>query len=450
MNDPNNDRASPHSIEFERALLGGVIVNPERLREAAEYVAADDFFRTSHQLLFSLLLDMHGKNEPIDGVTLPERVSRDGRIESFGGHTYILTLIEEGSATTNLVHYAQTIREKSVLRQFIEGSRSLVDRAFAQSEPSARLLEDTVASAMKLGGGAASRKWERISEIIDREMRKIEERSKSPQGVVGLTTGFSGLDKLLAGLHGGDLLILAARPSMGKTALALNIAQNAAMIDRRPVAVFSLEMGREALVSRMLSTQGLVPAEKMRTGNLNESEWSKLVEADTELRKAPIHIDDTPALTLGQIRARCQRLKAQEGDLALIVLDYLQLMSSDDGRASRQEQVSELSRGLKGIARDLNVPVLALSQLSRAVEQRADKRPMLSDLRESGAIEQDADVIMFIYRDEYYNKETTEKKGLAEVIIAKQRNGAVGTVNLAFQAQYTRFDEVDSQDGLDV
>jgi replicative DNA helicase len=444
-----SSRPFPHSVEYERALLGGLLQNPAMLREVAEVVEADDFHRPDHQELFRLLARMDAGGEPIDQVTVPERISREGRADRFGGVPYVVELVDHVSSTANLSHYAGVIREKATLRRFIEHSQELVDKAFDQPESVSALIEDASKRIFALSREQSRRAWHRISLIIDEELLRVEKLGAQAQAITGVTSGFLDIDEQLSGLQRGDLIVLAARPSMGKTALALNMAQNASIMGKVTVGVFSLEMGRQQLVDRMLCTQGLVDATKMRSGNLDSEDWERLLEASEVLRRAGLHIDDTPALTLSELRIRARRLASQEADLGLIVVDYLQLMQADDRGVSRTEQVSEMSRGLKALAKDLNVPVIALSQLNRSVETRADKRPLLSDLRESGAIEQDADVIMFIYRDEYYNKDSAEK-GIAEVIIAKQRNGPVGTVKLAFRGQFARFDDVDTSGGLDL
>jgi replicative DNA helicase len=445
----SSGRPFPHSLEYERALLGGLIRNPGQLREIAEQVGADDFYNPGHEALFTLLLQMDAQGEPIEMVTVPERIQRDGKPDRYGGLAYVVQLPDHVPATANLSHYAQVIRQKSVLRRLISHSQELVTQAFEQPDDVGLLLERASQNIFTLGHDNGKRSWQRISLIIDEELLRIQELGNQDASITGVTTGFSDLDKKLSGLQRGDLVILAARPSMGKTALALNMAQNAALMGDVAVGIFSLEMSRQQLTVRMLCTHGMVDAGKMRTGKLDADDWERLIEASDYLRRASIHIDDTPGITLRELRARARRLKQQDPKLGLIVIDYLQLMQADDPSVSRTQQVSDISRGLKALAKDLEVPVMALSQLSRNVESRADKRPMMSDLRESGAIEQDADVILFIYRDEYYNKESADK-GLAEVIVAKQRSGPTGEIKLVFQGQYTRFDDLASRDSDDL
>jgi replicative DNA helicase len=392
---------------------------------------------------------MDAQGEPIEMVTVPERIQRDGKPDRYGGLAYVVQLPDHVPATANLSHYASVIRQKSVLRRLISHSQELVTQAFEQPDDVGLLLERASQQIFTLGHDNGKRSWQRISLIIDEELLRIQELGNQDASITGVTTGFSDLDKKLSGLQKGDLVILAARPSMGKTALALNMAQNAALMGDVAVGIFSLEMSRQQLTVRMLCTHGMVDAGKMRTGKLDADDWERLIEASDYLRRASVHIDDTPGITLRELRARARRLKQQDPKLGLIVIDYLQFMQADDPSVSRTQQVSDISRGLKALAKDLEVPVMALSQLSRNVESRADKRPMMSDLRESGAIEQDADVILFIYRDEYYNKESADK-GLAEVIVAKQRSGPTGEVKLVFQGQYTRFDDLASRDSDDL
>jgi replicative DNA helicase len=438
-------RSFPQAIEAERALLGGLIESPSQIDQIVSTVKAEDFYRPDHSALFALLLDMKGRDEPIDSITVPERIGRDGRVDDFGGLAYVVQLVDHVPSTANLGHYAGVIREKALLREVIQTAGTLRDRAFTQPKDVGEMLEGALRQMQTIGERNAARNWHQVSLVVDDEVLRIEQLSESSEGLTGTSTGFVDLNEKLAGLHPTDLLILAARPAMGKTALALNIAQNAALIDGIGVGLFSLEMSRGQLVTRMLCCQARVEAGRVRTGRLAADDWERLLDASETLRKSSIYIDDTPGVTIMDLRIRAKQLKAAQPNLGLLVIDYLQLMQGEDPRSSRQQQISDISRGLKILAKDLSVPVLALSQLNRAVEQRADKRPMVSDLRESGAIEQDADVIMFIYRDEIYNPDTAEK-GLAEVIIAKQRNGPTGTVKLVFQGQFARFDNYADDD----
>jgi len=440
-------RPFPQAVEAERALLGGLITDPGKLGDVAEVVDGDAFYRREHGALFTLLQEMMQRGEHIDLVTVPERIARGGEAERFGGVAYVVELPDHVPSTANLVHYAEVIKDKALLRGLIERATELTQKAYDQPPDVTELLDEAAREVTKLGAGKSRKGWHPISLIVDEELVRIEQLSEEKGSTTGYTTGFLDLDEKLAGLHPTDLIILAARPAMGKTALALNIAQNLALMEERAVGLFSMEMGRGQLVTRMLCCHGLVDAGKVRTGNLDTEDWERFIEASEYLRKARVHIDDTPGLSIGELRTRARRLKAEHKDLALIVIDYLQLMKGEDPRQPREQQISSISRGLKGLAKDLEAPVIALSQLNRGVESRQEKRPMVSDLRESGAIEQDADIIMFIYRDEYYNPDSLDK-GLAEVIIAKQRNGPTGTVKLVFQGQYTRFDNYLEEDLL--
>ncbi len=434
-----SQRALPAAVEAERALLGGLQVDPQQVPTIGERLRPDDFFRDEHGRLYALLLDMSARGEHIDPITVPERVVRGGEAERFGGVAYVLELRDHVPATANLDHYAAVIREKSVLRKLIGLTQQVGDRAWMQPEDVDELLSQAAEGLTKIGQEQGQRSWQPVSVVVDQEMLRIEGLLRNQRSVAGSTTGYKDLDDKLAGFHPTDLVILAARPAMGKTALALNLALHVAARAGKAVGVFSLEMSRGQLVTRLLCNQGLVDAGRVRTGRLDESELTQLVDASEVVRALQIRIDDTPSLSVSDVRTRARRLKAEMPDLGLIVIDYLQLMRGEDGRASREQQISAISRGLKAMAKDLDCTVLALSQLNRGVEARAEKRPLVSDLRESGAIEQDADVILFIYRDDYYNPESADR-GLAEVIIAKQRNGPTGTVKLVFQGAYARFD----------
>ena len=430
----------PHSLEAERALLGGCLLEPDAITRLADSLRPDDFYRPDHGNLWELLLELHDRDEAIDLVPLPRRMTAAGHAERYGGTAYVVQLPDHCPSTANLAHYADVIREQAMLRGIIRTAESMARRAFEHDDDVALLIERGLKDLAGLGQGHRRDTWTQISLILDEEINRIQEVNEAQEDVVGLTSGFHGLDQSTGGFRPGQLIILAARPGMGKTALALNMAQNAALATGRGVAIFSLEMTRGELVNRMLTAQAMVDAEKVRNGRLDDDDWTRLLDASEELRGARVFIDDTPALPIGDLRARARKLQTDHPELGLILVDYLQLMRGDDPRAPRIQQVGEISRGLKALAKDLGVPVVALSQLNRGVESRQDKRPMLSDLRESGAIEQDADVILFIYREDYYDK-SSENPGLAEIIIAKQRAGSTGTVKLAWQGRYTRFDD---------
>lgn len=436
-----SQRPYPSSEESERALLGGLILDPSRIDESAHLVKADDFHREDHGRLFQLLIDLRAQREAIDLVSVSEWVQRDDKAGAYGGVAYVVSLTREVPATANLGHYASVVREKAILRRLIERTEHFAERAYSQPASVSTLVSEAAKEIQELAADGDQKGWAAISQIIDDEILAIEERGSKKDDVAGVSTGFLDLDAKLAGLHKTDLIILAARPAMGKTALALNLAQNAAIKGNVGVGLFSLEMGRGQLVSRMLCTLGEVDATRVRKGRLDPDDWDRLTRASDELRKLSVHIDDTGHLTMGELRARALSLASKVPNLGLIVIDYLQLMKGDPRITSREQQISAISRGLKALAKDLDLPVLALSQLNRGVESRQNKRPLVSDLRESGAIEQDADVILFIYRDEYYNEDSADV-GVAEVIIAKHRAGPTGTVKLAFQGQFTRFDNL--------
>lgn len=433
-------RVYPQAVEAERALLGGMILQPDRIPEITGIgLRGDHFHRPDHAELFRVMVEMFGRGDAIDLVTVPERIARDGEQDKYGGIAYVLGLPDQIPSTTNLPHYARVVLDKALLRQLIDTATNVSEQAYAQPDDVHNLMDQAARQILSLGSGLGVGSWEQISLTIDRATEQLELLSEQDGPVAGYSTGFDDLDKMLAGLHKTDLIILAARPAMGKTALALNIAQNVALLEQKPVAIFSMEMSRAQLVTRMICCQGLVDGNKVRTGKLDTDDWDRFIDAGEVLRGTRVFIDDTPGLSITDVRSRCKRLLAEQKEMGLVVIDYLQLMSGDDKRAPREQQISAISRGLKGLAKDLDAPVIALSQLNRGVEQRAEKRPMVSDLRESGAIEQDADIILFIYRDEYYNPDSTDK-GLAEVIIAKQRSGPTGTVKLVFKGQFTRFD----------
>lgn len=434
-------RPFPQALEAERALLGALILEPNRLEAVRALVRPDDFYRADHGALFALLLSMADAQDRIDNVTLLTKMMDGEGDERFGGADYVLSLPAETPSAANAVTYADIVRGRAQHRRIIAAGRRLVERAYIADGDADSLIEQGAKDLMELGR-AGSSTWHPVSVIVDDEIRLIEERADSDGELTGMTTGFPGLDEKLQGFHETDLLILAARPAMGKTALALNLMLNVALMAQRGVGMFSLEMSRGQLVGRLLSCVAEIDAQKMRSGKLNQPEWDKLIEAGETVRAAKIHIDDTPGITIADLRARARKLKVEDPTLGLIVIDYLQLMQGDDPRSNRQQQISDISRGLKILAKDLHVTVLALSQLNRGVEQRSDKRPMTSDLRESGAIEQDADAIFFIYRDEYYHPDT-DHKGIAEVIIAKQRHGPTGMVPLVFRGEYGRFDVAD-------
>lgn len=439
-------KPQPQSLESERALLGGLMVHEERVDEISGIVRPEDFYRPEHAALYELLLAMRDEGTPIDLVSVPERVVRSEDEGTYGGLAYVLQLPEHLPSAANLSYYAELVRQKALMRKLARIGTRLHDKATAEADDPPALMTEVAALLDDLGRDDAERDWTPVSEAVDEYIRQLEDLSVRQGAVTGLSTGYTELDKLLAGFHPSTLVVLAARPAMGKTALALNFARHA-LEAGAAAAFFSLEMGRTELVSRMLGAIGSIEGDALRRGQLDQEGWDRLMSASRRLREMPLYIDDTPGVTIADLRARARRLQAMDPRLGMVLIDYLQLMQGEDARASRQQQIAEISRGLKILSKDLKVPVIALSQLNRSVEQRENKRPRVSDIRESGAIEQDADVILFIYRDEVYDPES-EDRGTAEVIIAKHRAGSTGMVRLAFQGVYARFDNAASESRL--
>ena len=431
-----NPKMPPHSIEAEQSALGAMILDKGAITDVVEIVESGDFYKEVHSEIFSAILRLYGRNEPVDIVTLSDELTRAGMLEAIGGIEYLSDLTSFGVLSTNARHYASIIEEKSLLRTLIRTSSDVLERGY-ENEGADTLLEFAEQTIFDISQKKNRMGLEPIREVLIKTYERIEQLYASKASITGLSTGFKDLDQKLSGLQKSDLVLVAARPSMGKTAFALNLCQNAALRNDASVAVFSLEMSKEQLVQRMLSSEAQIPMQNMRNGKLAEDDWVALTKAMSKLSAAKIHIDDTPAITPLELRAKCRRLKMEKG-LDMIMIDYLQLMNVSGRSESRQQEISTISRSLKAIAREMDCPVVALSQLSRAPELRADHRPMLSDLRESGAIEQDADVVMFLYRDEYYDKES-ERKNIADLIIAKQRNGEVGDVELVWLGQYAKF-----------
>ncbi len=437
----------PQSLEAERAVLGGLMLDPEQVLPIAENLCPADFYRESHQHLFEVIVKMAEGGEPVETVAVCEKVAAAGTADQAGGLDYVQRLADNVPSTQNLDYYAEIVRERSVQRRLIFSVGEIAEKARGGDQPLSELLDYAESSVFAVTQESAGADWEQLSQVVDTAFMDIQARAEQGSDVTGTPTGFVDLDRLLAGMHRSDLVILAARPSMGKTALALNIAANAAMAGAG-VGIFSLEMSRAQLATRMLCAQARVDAQKVRTGFLSrERDWPRLTDAAEVLYGLPLYIDDSPALNITQVRSKARRLKSLNPALRLIVLDYIGLLVGDN-RVSRERQVAEASQGLKALAKELDICVLALSQLNRGVEMRDNKRPRLSDLRESGSIEQDADVIMFIYRDEYYNKENSPEPGVAEVLVEKQRNGATGRVKLAFQGIYTRFENLALDPGV--
>ncbi|MFW5824348.1 MAG: replicative DNA helicase [Marinobacter sp.] len=435
----------PHSVEAEQAVLGGLMLDNRRFDEVAEVITSSDFYRQDHRLIYAAVERLASESEPLDVVTLAEHLERAGDIEDAGGLSYLAELAEKTPSAANIRAYAQIVAERSILRQLIEVSGGIVDSAFnPQGRTSSDLLDEAERNVFRI---AESRTKEGsgpkpINPILTQALTRIEELFESGERVTGLTTGFTDLDEWTSGMQPSDLVIVAGRPSMGKTTFAMNIVENALLSSGEPILVFSMEMPADAIVMRMLSSLGRIDQTRMRSGKLEEDDWPRLTSAVSLLKDKPLYIDDTPGLSPTEMRSRARRIARENGGrLGLIMVDYLQLMRVPGNTEGRTAEISEISRSLKGLAKELSCPVVALSQLNRSLEQRPNKRPVNSDLRESGAIEQDADVIMFVYRDEVYN-EDTQDKGIAEIIIGKQRNGPIGTVRLAFIGKYTKFEDL--------
>lgn len=419
-------------------MLGALMVAPNMIAGVTEVVQAHQFYRRSHQLVYEAVESLYTQGEPVDPITVSEELSNRGALEAAGGKAYIHSLVAAVPAAANARYYAEIVRENYLLRSLIEVGSEIADMAYRRDREPVELIDRAEQLVFSISQTRTSDEFSPISEVISESFSELEKIMSEGRRTNGVETGFRRLDDLVTGFQPANLIILAARPSMGKTAFALNLARNIAVDQDKGVALFSLEMSKMELVQRMMCAEARVDSHKLRHGELQPSEWVKLTQACTPLYNAPIFIDDTASINLMEIRAKARRLKAKEKNLGLVVIDYLQLMVGDGGVENRQQEISRISRGLKILARDLNVPVLALSQLSRQVEQRAGNRPLLSDLRESGAIEQDADMVLFIYRDEVYNKESQDK-GIAEIIVGKQRNGPIGDCKLAFIQNYTRF-----------
>lgn len=437
MSDLFADRLPPHNQEAEQAVLGAVLLDPSVLTSVNERLKPGDFYRQAHQKLFQVMNELDEKGEPVDLVTLTAELNDRKLLDEIGGVPYLNELANAVPTAANVEYYAKIVEEKAILRRLIRTATQIAASGYSGQAELNQILNEAERKILEISQRTVrGEDFVSIHDALLESYEQIETLHFNKGGISGLPTGFVDLDRMTSGLKGSELIILAARPSMGKTAFALNLAQNVGVRSGKTVAIFSLEMSASQLVTRMLAAEGNIDAQAFRTGNLNEEDWEKLTMAMSTLSESPIFIDDTPGVTVYDIRAKLRRLKAEHG-LGLVVIDYLQLISGRGGD-SRQQEISEISRSLKLLAREFNVPVIALSQLSRAVEQRQDKRPMLSDLRESGSIEQDADVVTFLYRDDYYNEES-EKQNIAELIIGKQRNGPVGKVELLFLKNYNKF-----------
>lgn len=438
-------RIPPHDLVAEQSVLGAVFISPETMASLADELVPDDFYKPANKIVFKTMLSLLEKGEPIDATTMVSALTNQGHIKEIGGLNYVVELVNSTPTSKNVEHYAKLVKEKSTLRRVIADLSHSLSSAYQGDVSISDIIAQTEKSMLDISNQNTGTGFRNVADILDTHMQIVETRSQTDGFVTGLSTGFVGLDKITTGLHEGNLIILAARPAMGKTALALNIAKYVATKERKPAVIFSLEMGAEELIERMLASEGMVPAYHLKTGNLSTDEWKRLVQAQNNLYDAPIFVDDTAGIRISEIRSNARKLAQEMGGLGVIIIDYLQLITGAKGE-NRQQIVSEISRELKILAKDLKVPVIALSQLSRAVEQRQDKRPMLADLRESGSIEQDADIVAFLYREAYYQKEqgdSQEANNVTELILEKNRHGSLGTVKLYFHKEYTKFSSVE-------
>ena len=432
-------RVPPHSIEAEQSVVGAMLMDKDAITTASEIICGDDFYQTAYGVVFDSVVELFNEGKPVDLVTLQNRLREKEVPEEISSLEFVRDLVAAVPTSANVKYYAEIVAEKATLRKMIKLNEEIANACYLAKEPVEAIMERTEKKVFELVQNRNTGDYVPIKQVVLNALERIEKASKSKGTVTGIPTGFIDLDYKTSGLQPSDFILVAARPSMGKTAFVLNIAQHVAFRQNKTVAIFSLEMSKEQLVNRLFSLESYVDAQLLRTGNLKDSDWEKLIEGAGTIGKSNLIIDDTPVISISEMRSKCRKYKLEHG-LDLIIIDYLQLMSGSVGKRSdsRQQEISDISRSLKALARELNVPVISLSQLSRAVEQRPDHRPMLSDLRESGAIEQDADVVMFIYRDDYYHKDT-EHVNEAEIIIAKQRNGPIGTVTLTWLPQYTKF-----------
>jgi replicative DNA helicase len=453
MNNDITSRIPPNDKDAEQAVLGAVFLSQDALIEAMEYVDADDFYQHANQLIFQAMLNLNDEEEPVDVVTVQNELDRANQIEDIGGVNYLAELASAVPTAANTSYYAKIVKDKSILRRLINAASDIVTRSFEEDEPVDNIIDQSEKDIMEVSENRNHKGFRRISDVVKSSFEEIDKLYDQDSDVTGLSTGYKDLDAMTTGLHEDELVILAARPGVGKTAFALNLAQNAATKSNATVAIFSLEMGAESLVNRMLCSEGSIDANALRTGKLDENQWNSLVVAMGSLSRTNVYIDDTPGIKVAEIRSKCRRLLKESGHLDLIIIDYLQLIEGT-GQENRQQEVSVISRNLKKLAKELHVPVIALSQLSRGVEARQDKRPMLSDIRESGSIEQDADIVAFLYRDDYYRDEDgdgdnndqeepeDQDVGEVEVIISKNRSGPRGTAKLLFVKSYNKFSSI--------
>ena len=435
-------KVPPHDLDAEQAIIGSMLTDKDAVIAAIEVLKEEDFYREDNRAIFSAIFNLYNRAEPIDIITVKAELESMGKFEQVGGLEYLAELPEKVPTTANATKYIKIVEEKSTLRNLIKTANEIIELGYNPTEDVEDIMEGAEKRIFDIMQDKNQKGYAPIKDVLVDSFTQLEELYNRKQHITGVPTGFTELDYKTAGFHGSDLILIAARPAMGKTAFALNIATNAAVKAHVPVAVFSLEMSKEQLVNRVLCSEAMVDSNKVRTGKIDDEEWSKLAAASGELSEANIYIDDTPGISIMEIRAKCRKMKIEK-NIGLVVIDYLQLVQGSGKRGgSREQEIAEISRSLKILAKEINVPVIALSQLSRAPEQRPDHRPMLSDLRESGSIEQDADIVMFLYRDDYYN-EDSEKKNIAEVILAKHRAGSTGTVELLWLGNYTKFANID-------
>ncbi|MDO4169706.1 MAG: replicative DNA helicase [Lachnospiraceae bacterium] len=431
-------KVQPNNQEAEKSVIGSMLMDRDAIIEVADVLVKEDFYQSTNGILFEAMVELYKEGKPVDLVTLQNKLKEKQVPESVQSLDYIRDLVETVPTSANAKQYAQIVKEKSILRKLIKVTEKISADCYLGKDEFSSILEDTEKDVFHLLQNASGREdFVPINEVVMDTLDQIEEASKNKGKITGIPTGFTDLDYKLTGLHPSQLLIVAARPAMGKTAFVLNIAQHVAFRRNIPVAIFSLEMSKEQLVTRLMASEAMIDSQLIRTGELEDQDWEKLMESAAIIGHSPLIIDDTPGLTISELRSKCRRYKQSQG-VGLVIIDYLQLMAGNGRTESRQQEISEISRSLKALAREIDAPIIALSQLNRAVDSRTDHKPVLSDLRESGSIEQDADVIMFIYRDDYYNPDT-EKKNLAEIIVAKQRSGATGSIELAWLGQYTKF-----------
>jgi len=432
------EKIPPQNLDAEQSVLGAMLIDHEAVAKAIETLRPQDFYRDANAHIYEAIVNLFDRSEAVDLITLSEELRQSGLLDQVGGVSYVAGLANSVPTSANVEYYARIVQEKSLLRSLISASTRIAQMGYAGDEEIESLLDKAEQMIFEVSQRKTNSGFVPLKTILMQTFERIEFLYQSKGGITGVPSGYTNLDKLTSGFQNSDLIIVAARPSMGKTSLCLNIAQHASVRKKLPVALFSLEMSREQLVTRMLCGEAMVDQQKVRTGKLTDEDWQKLTQAAGPLSQAPLFIDDSPGVSVVEMRAKCRRLKSEHG-LSLVVLDYLQLMQGSRRSENRQQEISDISRSLKALARELQVPVIALSQLSRAVEQRQEKKPMMSDLRESGSLEQDADLVMFIYRDEYYKQDESEKRGIAEIIVAKQRNGPTGSVELGFLKEYTKF-----------